>query len=405
MIDRPSYIHSLKVFKDKPLIKILTGIRRSGKSTILQMFKNSLINEGVSDDQIIFINFESLRYTPLRSAHQLYKYIQDKIIQKNTRYYLFLDEIQEVDGWEKAVNSFMVDFNVDIYLTGSNSHMLSSELATYLTGRYVELSVYTLSFAEYLDFENHYKESIYDDTKELFAQYLELGGFPIVHIAEYDIESAYKVIYDIYSSIILRDTVQRYNIRDIELLDRVVRYALDNIGNTFSGKNIADFFKSQQRKVDVNTIYNYLHALEGAYILCRSSRYDLKGKEILKTQEKFYLSDPSLLYAVMGFSNRKISGILENIIYLELKRRGYNVFIGKLGNKEIDFIAEKQNDRLYIQVAYKLESETTVNREFNPLLSIKDQYPKYVVTMDEFWKESVQGVRHMYIADFLLGND
>ncbi len=405
MIDRPSYIHSLKVFKDKPLIKILTGIRRSGKSTILQMFKNNLINEGVSDDQIIFINFESLRYTHLRSAHQLYKYIQDKIIQKNTRYYLFLDEIQEVDGWEKAVNSFMVDFNVDIYLTGSNSHMLSSELATYLTGRYIELSVYTLSFAEYLDFENHYKESIYDDTKELFAQYLELGGFPIVHIAEYDIESAYKVIYDIYSSIILRDTVQRYNIRDIELLDRVVRYALDNIGNTFSGKNIADFFKSQQRKVDVNTIYNYLHALEGAYILCRSSRYDLKGKEILKTQEKFYLSDPSLLYAVMGFSNRKISGILENIIYLELKRRGYNVFIGKLGNKEIDFIAEKQNDRLYIQVAYKLESETTVNREFNPLLSIKDQYPKYVVTMDEFWKESVQGVRHMYIADFLLGND
>jgi predicted AAA+ superfamily ATPase len=210
------------------------------------------------------------------------------------------------------------------------------------------------------------------------------------------------VIRDIYASVLLRDTLQRYKIRDIELLERVIRYTFDNIGNTFSGKNIADYFKSQNRKTDVNTIYNYLSALEGAFILYRVSRFDLKGKEILKTQEKFFVSDVSLIYAMIGYRDRMISGILENIIFLELKRRGYQVYVGKLDTREIDFIAEKQGKRIYIQVAYKLESSTTADREFNPLLAISDQYPKYVVTMDDLWKEDVKGVKHLQIHDFLL---
>lgn len=229
-----------------------------------------------------------------------------------------------------------------------------------------------------------------------------MGGFPVIHTVNYDEETTYKVVRDIYSSVILRDTVQRYKIREVELLERVIRYAFDNIGSPFSGKNVADYFKNQQRKTDINTIYNYLDALEGVFILYRVPRYDIKGKEILKTQEKFYAGDVSLVYATMGYRDRMISGILENIVFLELKRRGYRVYIGKLDNKEIDFIAEKLGEKIYIQVAYKLESKQTIDREFSPLLAVDDHYPKYVITMDNFWKDSIEGIRHLYIADFLL---
>jgi hypothetical protein len=277
-------------------------------------------------------------------------------------------------------------------------------LATYLAGRYVEIPVFTLSFREFLDFRKHY--FLNEGTKiNPFEIYLRMGGFPVIHTVNYDEETAYKVVRDIYSSVILRDTVERYKIREVELLERVIRYAFDNIGNPFSGKNVADYFKNQQRKTDINTIYNYLYALEGAFILYRVPRYDIKGKEILKTHEKFYASDVSLIYATMGYRDRMISGILENIVFLELKRRGYQVYIGKLGNKEIDFIAEKRGEKIYLQVAYKLESEQTVEREFSPLLAVKDHYPKYVVTMDDFWKDSIDGVKHFYIADFLLSDD
>ncbi len=401
MIKRETYIKQLQQFIDKPLIKILTGIRRSGKSSVLLLLKEELLLRGISEEQVIHINFESFEYIELQTAQKLYKFIKQHI-KNNKQYYLLLDEIQEVEGWEKAVNSFLVDFKVDVYLTGSNSHLLSSELATYLAGRYVEIPVYTLSFAEYLQFRNYYSPEVQQNNKEAFLSYLSLGGFPVIHTANYSEETAYKVVFDIYSSVILRDTVQRYKIRDVELLERVVKYAFDNIGNTFSGKNVADYFKSQQRKVDVNTVYNYLNALEGAFILYRTPRYDVKGKEILKTQEKFYVSDLSVIYALMGYRNRMISGILENVVFLELRRRGYKVFVGKLDDKEIDFIAEKQGGKIYVQVAYKLESEQTVEREFSSLLAVKDQYPKYVVTMDEFWKESIEGVKHVHIADFLL---
>ncbi|HPE84516.1 MAG TPA: ATP-binding protein, partial [Aequorivita sp.] len=272
----------------------------------------------------------------------------------------------------------------------------------YLAGRYVEIPVYTLSFSEYLNFKKHYAPKKETDYRKAFLDYLRLGGFPVLHTTDYTEETAYKVVYDIYSSIILRDTLQRYGLRDVKLLERVIKYAFDNIGNTFSGKNVADYFKSQQRKIDINTVYNYLRALEGAFILYRTSRYDIKGKELLKTQEKFYLSDVGLLYATMGFKNRMIGGILENIVFLELKRRGYQVFVGKIDTKEIDFIAEKQGKKIYVQVAYKLENEQTVDREFSELLRIEDQYPKFVVTMDDFWEESVGGVQHLYISDFLL---
>ncbi|WP_439327804.1 ATP-binding protein [Lonepinella sp. BR2357] len=399
MIKRPNYLAEFKPFIDKPLIKVITGLRRSGKSTVLKMLQDELLQKGVLSEQIIYLNFESFAVAELKTAEKLYQFVQNKI-QTQQKYYILLDEIQEVTEWEKAINAFMVDFNVDLYLTGSNSHLLSSELSTYLAGRYIEIPISTLSFLEFLDFKQHYSREQFSPL-QYFNEYLKKGGFPVVHTADFNEETAYKIVQDIYTSVILRDTIQRHKIRDVELLERIIRYAFDNIGNTFSGKNVADYFKSQQRKVDLNTVYNYLNALESAFILHKVSRFDIHGKEILKTQEKFYLGDISLLYATMGFRISLIAGILENIIFLELKRRGYQVYIGKLGDKEIDFIAQKQQEKIYIQVSYKLESEQTIQREFSPLQSIKDHYPKYVITMDELFNENIDGIKHCHIMDFL----
>jgi len=330
MIQRDLYINKLRPYIDKPLIKVITGIRRSGKSSVLMLLIENLHKQGILDDQIIYINFESLRFSHLGDATSLYKHINTKI-DNNHRYYLLFDEVQVVKNWEKAINSFIVDFNTDIYITGSNSRLLSSELATFLAGRYIELHIFTLSFSEYLFF-NQKRHKDTDDIYSAFETYLRMGGFPILHTSNYDYETAYKIVFDIYSSVILRDTIQRNKIRDIELLERVVKYAFDNIGNTFSGKNVADYFKSQHRKVDINTIYNYLKALESAFILHRLNRFDVKGKEILKTQEKYYAADTALLYAVMGYKDRIIAGVLENIVMLELKRREYQVYVGKMNN-------------------------------------------------------------------------
>ena len=413
MIFRNTYLNKIKPFIGKPLVKVITGIRRSGKSTVLKMLQAEFLSQEINEEQIIMLNFESFSVSELTNAAKLYDFLREKI-SSDKKHYLLFDEIQEVENWEKVINSLLVDFDTDIYITGSNSHLLSSELATFLAGRYVEISIFTLSYSEYLDFSTRYladnrgfvittnsEKKITVNTGD-FENYLHLGGFPVIHTADYSLETAYRVVLDIYSSVILRDTVQRHNIRDIELLERVVKYAFDNIGNTFSGKNVADFFKSQQRKIDLNTVYNYLNALESAFILYRVPRYDIKGKEVLKTQEKYYVGDVSLLYATMGFRDRIIGGILENLVFLEMKRRDYQVFVGKYDNKEIDFICEKQGEKIYIQVSYKLENEQTVEREFSPLLSINDNYPKYVVTMDSFWKENVGGVKHLHIKDFLL---
>ena len=399
MIERNTYLQQIVPFIDKPQVKIITGIRRSGKSFVLRLLLEELTNKGIKPKQVISVNFESFEYADLLNAKELYNYLKQQIKNKQ-RYYILLDEIQEVHEWEKVINSLLVDFNVDIYITGSNSHLLSSELATYLAGRYVEIPIYTLSYRKFLDFRKSYFSQ--EQQHNTFEYYLRMGGFPVIHTTQYAEETAYKVVYDIYSSVILRDTVQRYKIRDVELLERVIKYAFDNIGNTFSGKNVADYFKSQQRRIDINTVYNYLNALEGAFILYRVPRYDIKGKEILKTQEKYYVSDISIIYATMGQRDRLISGILENIVFLELKRRGFKVYVGKLDSSEIDFVAQQRAKKIYIQVAYKLENEQVVKREFGNLLNINDQYPKYVVTMDEFWKDSIKGVEHMYITDFLM---
>jgi len=401
MIFRKTYMDKIVPFIDKPFIKVITGLRRSGKSTILLLLKEELLKRGAGEQQIIYINFESFDYADIDSSDKLYRYVKDRISGQG-RYYLLLDEIQEVDSWEKAVDAFRVDFDADIYVTGSNSRLLSSELATYLAGRYVEIPVFTLSFGEYMSFREVYSGDLERNIYEAFSRFLRLGGFPVIHTADYGPEASYKIIYDIYSSVILRDTVQRFSIRDVELLERVVKFVFDNLGNNFSGKNVADYFKSQQRKIDINTVYNFLSALESAFIIYRIPRYNVKGKEILKTMEKYYLGDQSLLYAVMGYKERMISGVLENIVMLDLKRRGYRVFVGKLDDREIDFIAERQSEKLYVQVAYKMGEQETIEREFTPLIRIKDNHPKYVVSMDETWSDNMEGIRHMHIAEFLL---
>ncbi len=401
MIKRDLYMERIKPFIDKPLIKVITGIRRSGKSFILKLLKEELLEKGVKENQIIYLNLESLEFSDIDTAEMLYGYIKEQV-HKEKRSYILLDEIQEVNSWEKAVNSFLADFEVDIYITGSNSRLLSSELATYLTGRYVEIHLYPLSFSEYLQFKTARTGNKKFNAKEEFKTFLRLGGFPVLHIAEYPIEAAYRIVFDIYSSAILRDTIQRNKIRDVELLERVVKFVLNNVGNKFSAKNVADYFKSQQRKIDLNTVYNYLSALESAFIIDRIPRYDLKGKEILKTFEKYFTSDHAIIYSVMGYRDRMISGVLENIVMLEMKRRGFKVFTGKWGEQEVDFVAEKSENKLYIQVAYKMTEQSTIDREFSPLIQIKDNHPKYVVTMDEFWKDNIEGIKHIHIAEFLL---
>lgn len=401
MILRESYLHLLRDYIDKPFIKVITGLRRSGKSVLLMMLRDELINNGIDENNIIYLNFESFEFSEIDDSNKLYLFLRSKISNKK-QYYILLDEIQEVKFWEKAVNSLRVDFNADIYLTGSNSRLLSSELATYLAGRYIEIPVYTLSFNEYLLFRQEYSPDKIEGIYAEFEHFLRKGGFPAIHTGNYSDETAYKAIYDIYSSAILRDTVQRYNIRDVELLERVVKYVFDNVGNSFSAKSVADYFKSQNRKIDLNTVYNYLNALEGAFIIYRIPRYDIKGKELLKTNEKYFVGDQSLLYAVMGFKDRLISGVLENIVMLDLKRRGFKVFVGKSGEKEIDFIGEKAEYKIYVQVTYKMTEKSTIDREFTPLLDIKDNHPKYVVSMDETWSDNIEGIQHKHIADFLL---
>ena len=404
MVNRQIYINRLLPFIDRPIIKVLTGIRRSGKSVLLMLLREELKRRGVTDKQIIYINFESMEYMDVSDAVNLYRYVKEKRIPEQ-KVYILLDEIQNVSEWEKAVNSFMVDWNCDIYLTGSNSRMLSSELATLIAGRYIEIEVEPLSFDEYLHFCG-LDESIVGELRfKHFNKFLRLGGFPTIYVGDYNVDAAYKIISDIYASVILRDTIQRNNIRNVELLERLVRYLFDNVGNLFSAKNISDYFKNQQRKLDLNTIYNYLNALEEAFVIRKVNRYNIKGKEILKTNEKYYMGDHALGYALMGFHDRWIAGVLENVVMLELVRRGYKAYVGKLDNREVDFVCEKGIDRIYIQVAYKLTDAETVEREFRPLLSIEDHYPKYVVTMDELWKDNIDGVKHIHIADFLLKSE
>jgi predicted AAA+ superfamily ATPase len=355
----------------------------------------------VPSEYIFHLNFESFEWAAIAEAEKLYAWFKQRI-PKEERVYILLDEIQEVENWERAINSLVVDFNVDLVITGSNSKLLSSELATFLTGRYVEISVYTLSFKESIAFSKALKIQSDADTSKSFDQYLLAGGFPVLYTFPFQQDTGYKIIFDIYSSSILRDTVQRFGIRDVELLERLVKFIMDNVGQKFSAKSIADYFKSQQRKLDINTIYNYLNALESAFIIYKVPRYDIRGKELLKTFEKYFLSDHGLTQAVLGKRPHLISGILENIVCIEMMRRGYKVFVGKLDNIEIDFIAERANEKIYIQVAYRMDDPSTLERERKPLLLIEDNYPKYILTMDDRLSGNVDGIFTMFLPDFLL---
>jgi len=399
MIVRPLYYEKIKQFVGKPLIKVITGVRRCGKSTMMLLIQQYLKEQGVKDKQILSINFESMKYYDLRDSKSLYEYVSHIIKDFTDTTYLFFDEIQIVDKWEEAVNSLLLDFSTDIYITGSNSRLLSSELSTVLTGRYVQIQMQVLSFNEMLAFRN--VENVSNTLGDMLWLYIRRGGFPAVHIAEYDERATYMIINDIYDSIVLRDVVQRYNIRDVDLLNRIMRFLMDCIGSSISAKKIADYFKSQYRSVDITTIYNYLDALVSSFVISKVQRYDIRGKALLKTQEKYYLADPGIQHAVFGYKDRHISGILENIVYNELVSRGYTVYVGKEDSKEIDFVAEQAQSRIYVQVAYELGSEETIQREFSPLLSIRDSYPKFVVTMDSHFQDSIEGVRHIGLTRFL----
>ena len=402
MIDRPLYLDKIMPFVDTPFVKILTGVRRCGKSTILKMIIKKLREEKhVDDEQFLSYRFDSMEYEDM-TTKELYLELKSKIIQSK-KTYLFLDEIQEIEGWEKVVNTLASDFDVDIYITGSNSRMMSSEISTYLTGRYITFHIYTLSFEEYLMFKKSY--TTLKDLKQEFSQYVRLGGFPATHLQDYSQDEVYTIVKDIYNSTIFSDIVRRNQVKKIDQLERVVKYTFNNIGNTFSAKSISNYFKSEQRKIDNETVYSYLEKLQKAYILHKCSRYDLQGKDILKTQEKFYLADVSLRYSVLGYTVDSVAASLENIVYLELKRRGYDVYIGKIKDKEIDFVATKQNEKIYVQVTQEIKSEKTQKREYEQLLEIRDNYPKYVVMADNFAGGNYEGIKTMNIVDFLLSKE
>lgn len=402
MIDRPLYLDKIMPFVDTPFVKILTGVRRCGKSTILKMIIKKLREEKhVDDEQILSYRFDSMEYEDM-TTKELYLELKSKIIQSK-KTYLFLDEIQEIEGWEKVVNTLASDFDVDIYITGSNSRMMSSEISTYLTGRYITFHIYTLSFEEYLMFKKSY--TTLKDLKQEFSQYVRLGGFPATHLQDYSQDEVYTIVKDIYNSTVFSDIVRRNQVKKIDQLERVVKYTFNNIGNTFSAKSISNYFKSEQRKIDNETVYSYLEKLQKAYILHKCSRYDLQGKDILKTQEKFYLADVSLRYSVLGYTVDSVAASLENIVYLELKRRGYDVYIGKIKDKEIDFVATKQNEKIYVQVTQEIKSEKTQKREYEQLLEIRDNYPKYVVMADNFAGGNYEGIKTMNIVDFLLSKE
>lgn len=402
MIYRPMYVDRIMAYVDTPFVKILTGVRRCGKSTILKMIMEKLKTErGIPEEQIVSCRFDSMEYEDM-TAKEMYAWLKEQL-SPDGKTYLFLDEVQEIRGWEKVVNSLASDFDVDLYITGSNSRMMSSEISTYLTGRYVSFRIFTLSFGEYLMFKEKYTDV--GDPKAELKNYVRLGGFPAAHLQAYSQDEIYTIVRDIYNSTIFSDIVKRNQIRKIDQLERVVKYTFNNVGNTFSAKSIADYLKSERRSLDNETVYSYLEKLEKAYLLHRCSRYDLQGREILKTQEKFYLADVSLRYSVLGYNTDSAASSLENIVYLELCRRGYTVNIGKTGDGEIDFVAVRQNEKIYVQVTQEISSQKTEKREYDRLLEIRDNYPKYVLTTDDFAGGNYEGIKTMHIADFLLSSE
>lgn len=395
MIIRPDYIHAITPFIDQPLVKILAGVRRCGKSTIFEMLAEELRSRGISDDRIIQKRYTEMDIPEDISATDMYEELLERI-QGKGRCYLLLDEIQEIKGWERCVNSLLEGENVDIYVTGSNSKLMSGELSTYLTGRFVSIPVYTLSFKEYLEFKKQDSRS----EKELLEEYIRFGGFPIIALGNYNEQNAYQIVNGIYHTVISRDIVKRHRINRQDLFDRVVKYLVENMGKTFSASSIAKFLKTEHRTVSVESIYNYLLWLEQAFIIYPCHRYDIQRKSVLKTQEKYYLADVTLKYCLLGYNRKMLDGALENIVFLEMKRRGYDVYIGKNASKEIDFIGVCRNEKIYVQVCVQLPENS--DREISNLMEVPDHYPKYVVTTNAMDVGIENGIRIVHLSDFLL---
>ena len=399
MINRELYMERIRKLIDTPVIKVITGMRRCGKSTILRMIRDELFERGISVEQVLYINFESMSNSNLTDHRALYSYVMDVVGESTKRNYILLDEIQSVEGWEHAVTSFMVDLDCDIFITGSNAKLLSGELATHIAGRYITIEIHPLSFREYLEFGNS------KDAKASFNGFLRNGGLPGLFQMPDDQEIRMQYVRDIYNTIILKDVVQRGNFRNTEMFDRVVRYIMDNIGNTFSANNISDYVRSQGRTLSNDSVHSILQALTDAFIIRKCSRFDIKGKAFLKTQEKYFMTDLGIRHSLIGYKDDDISGLLENVVCMELLTRNYTLAIGKVGDKEIDFVAEKNGERSYIQVCYLLTDEKVIEREFLPLGNIRDNHPKTVLTMDDTPEYSRNGVRKLNILSFLLGTE
>lgn len=399
MIKREMYMSRIRPFINTDLVKVMTGIRRCGKSVMLELIKEELLQSGVNKSQFISINFEDMSYAHLQTAKALNDDIIERANKIEGKVYLFFDEIQEVKDWEKCINSLRVSLDCDIYITGSNAKLLSGELATYLGGRYVEFVIYPFSFAEFVEL---YRE-IYPDEpiNMIFQKYVVFGGMPYLSNIRFEKTASIQYLNDLFNSVQLKDIVKRNNIRDVDLLERISAYVMANVGNTFSATSISKFFKSENRNVAPDTILNYIKYCCDAYLFYQVKREDLQGKQILASNEKYYIADHGIREAVFGGNMKDINLILENIVYMELLRRGYEVRVGRSGNKEIDFVCYKRDEKIYIQVTYLLASEETIQREFGVYDDIQDNFPKYVVSLDEF-DMSRDGIKHRNIRDFLL---
>ena len=398
MINRELYMNKLLAYKDTEFIKVITGIRRCGKSSLLKLFMEKILEENKKAN-VIYMNFESFEFDDIIDYKDMYNKIQEKIKMKGKNYIL-LDEVQRVDKWEKAVNALTVDFDSDIYITGSNAYLLSSELSTFLSGRYIEISVLPLSFKEFLDFSK-FEENV--SIEEKFSEYMKFGGMPGVITLRNDNNLYENAIKGIYNTVFMKDVVERNKLVDASLLEKILKFLMSNIGSLISSKKIADFLTSQGTKVTHNTVLNYLEMLENAYIIYKVPRYDIKGKELLKTLEKYYIVDTGIRNIMLGFRNSDFGHVIENIVYFELLRRGYDVSVGKTDTLEVDFIATNSNDKKYYQVTYAMLDENVRNRELNSLKNIKDNYEKTILTMDKLYNNtSEDGIKIKYLIDFLL---
>ncbi|MBF4695164.1 ATP-binding protein [Fusibacter ferrireducens] len=399
MKDRKLYLTQLIHYKDKPLIKVITGIRRCGKSTLLSLFENYLFENGILKDHIIRMNFESFDFDEISDYKELHAYIQKRLKNNTEKHYILLDEVQQVSSWEKAINALLVDANVDLYITGSNAYLLSSELSTLLSGRYVEIKMQPLSFKEYLDFIEADQK---DNLQESFDQYLKFGGLPtVVTLMDYP-DTIGPFLEGIYNTVLMKDVIERNGVRDAALLESILKFIASNVGSIVSTKKISDYLTSSGRKTTSDTIDNYLKMLESAFIIYKANRYDLKGKLFLKTLEKYYIVDMGIRNQLTGLRNTDFGHILENLVFLELKRRGYEVSIGKIGSLEVDFVATKVDEKIYYQVSASILDEKTRARELRPLESIPDNYPKYILTMDQSVFNDFSGIKVKNIMDFLL---